>query len=117
MKTQIKKKNQRGQVGETLTWIVATIIILIVLIFFIFGASLLGGTKKVGVFREALTSGETLEGNDIFLKKSLFTYVTLTSETEKTLLDKRFERLDEEGKFDISYTDTRKEILLNYNKR
>ena len=113
----ISNLNLKGQVGETLTWLVATILIVILLIFFIFGASLLGGTKKIGGFRESLTSGQTFEGGDLFLKKSLFTYVSLSSETKKIILDKSLIRSAEEGKFNLDYEETKKEIALRYLKR
>jgi len=47
----IRKLNLKGQLGETLTWVVATILIVILLIFFIFGPGMYsinsyGGNKK-----------------------------------------------------------------------
>jgi len=41
------KRNKRAQVGETLTWIVATIIIIVVLLVFIYASIALGKTKSV----------------------------------------------------------------------
>jgi len=111
------KINLRGQIGETLTWLVATILIIILLIFFIFGASLLGGTKKIGGFRKSLTSGQTFEGGDIFLKKSLFTYVSLNSESKRIIVDKSLAKSAEKGAFDLDYEETKKEILLRYSKK
>ena len=113
----LNKKNSKGEIGETLTWIVATLIILVVMIFFIFGASLLGGTKKVEGFRESLTSGKTFEDNDIFLKKSLFTYVSSNSDTERLIIEDGLWELSLEGKFDLNYNETRREILIKYSKR
>ena len=112
-----KKFNNKGQIGETLTWIVATVIILLVLTFFIFGASLLGKTKKVGTFRESLTSKETFEGTDVFLKKSLFTYLKLDKEVDQSFLEKNLENMANKGMFDLPYNETKKEVFLRYHQR
>jgi len=118
MKIQNKKINSKGQVGETLTWIVATIIIIVMLVFFILGSSLLSGTKKVGnTFRESLTSSQVFEGTDLFLKKSLFTYVSLKSSTNQLVLDKKLSKMSEAGDFAIDYNSTKKEISINYALR
>lgn len=61
----IKSKN--AQVGETVTWIVATIIIVAVLIISIFVAFGLAKTKKKLPFTEK-------RKNDILMEKSLFAY-------------------------------------------
>ncbi len=115
MSTKIKKT--KGQVGETLTWIVATLLIIVLLLFFIFGASLLGKTKKVGNFRSSLTSKSSFEGGDIFLKKSLFTYVSLGPQSKRIVVDKKLIQFSGEGKFNIDYNKTKKEILSRYKKR
>ncbi len=61
-----------GQMGETITWIVATIIIIVILIISIFIAtSDLGGSKKVDFPKQ----------DDILASKSFFAYL-LTKDTE-----------------------------------
>ena len=117
MKIQIKMKNKKGQVGETLTWIVATILIVIMMIFFIFGASMLGGTKKIGSFRPSLTSASSFEGSDPFLKKSIISYLFLKSEPKRVILDKALARNAEAGNFSIDYNQTKTELLMRYSKR
>ena len=118
MKTQIKKINSRGQIGETLTWIVATIIIVVMLIFFILGSSLLSGTKNVGdTFRQSLTSAQVVQGTDLFLKKSLFTYTSIGSDTNKIILDKKLFKMADAGQFNLDYNSTKIEILTRYAKR
>ena len=112
------KINSRGQVGETLTWIVATILVIVLLIFFIFGSSILSGTKKVSdSFRESLTSGQIQEATDVFLQKSLFTYASVGSASTQFVLDKTLEKMAAEGNFSADYNQTKKEILINYNLR
>ncbi|HIH52419.1 hypothetical protein J4412_00990 [Candidatus Pacearchaeota archaeon] len=110
-------KNKKGQVGETLTWIVATILIVIMMIFFIFGASMLGGTKKIGSFRPSLTSASSFEGSDPFLKKSIISYLFLKSEPKRVILDKTLARNAEAGNFSIDYNQTKTELLMRYSKR
>ncbi len=118
MKTQNKKINSKGQIGETLTWIVATLIIIVILVFFILGSSLLSGTKKVGdTFRESLTSSQVFEGTDLFLKKSLFTYVSLKSSSDQLVLDKKLSKMSEAGDFSLDYNSTKKEISVDYSLR
>jgi hypothetical protein len=110
------KINSKAQVGETLTWIVATILVVVLLIFFIFGSSLLSGTKKVSdTFRESLTSGQVQEGNDVFLQKSLFAYASIGSVSTQLELDKILEKMTLSGNFTGDYNQTKKEVLLNYN--
>jgi hypothetical protein len=41
--------DKKATIGTTMTWIIATIIIIIILLVFLFGASLLAGFKKVQV--------------------------------------------------------------------
>ncbi len=41
--------NKKAEIGTTMTWIVATVIIVIMLLIFLFGASLLAGLKKAQV--------------------------------------------------------------------
>ena len=105
-----KKINKKGQVGDTVTWVVATIIIIVLLMFFIFGTSLLSGTKKVTGARESLTSKITLEKNDLFLEKSLFTYFKIGDKSEKIKFYKKLVKMDEGEIFSVSLNDTRDEL-------
>ncbi len=59
------KKNKRGQISETLTWIVATLIIVVILSVSIFLASLVGHSKT---FPEN-------KAFDLFAKKSFTAYL------------------------------------------
>lgn len=111
-------KNKKGQTGETLTWIVATIIIIVLLAFFLFGSSLLGKTKIItNKFRETLTSKQTFEGSDLFLKKSLFTYTSLGTGSDKTSIDRFLYNLSLQGYFNLNYNSTRDEIVKMYLKK
>lgn len=110
------KHNKKGQVGETLTWVVATILVIVLLIFFIFGASLLAGTKKVTgeVFKPSVTSGQVKIVSDTFLQKSLFTYASVRSSSYGPQIDKELENMTAQGEFSLDYNQTKKEILGNY---
>ena len=70
------KKNKKGQIGETMTWVVATIIIIIILAISIFISSFyLGKSKKIQ------ESYSWLPTAGIPASKSLFSYMlTLDSE-------------------------------------
>jgi uncharacterized protein (UPF0333 family) len=42
-----KMKNKRGQIGESITWVVATIILIVILIVFIYASIVLSKTKSL----------------------------------------------------------------------
>lgn len=99
------KKNSKGQTADTLTWIVATLIILLLLVFFIFGASMLGSTRVVeGKFKESLISKSVENEADLFLKKSIITYYSLTNENDKKTLNKELTLLNTKDNFKGNYT-------------
>jgi hypothetical protein len=54
--------HNKGQIGDTITWVIATIIIIVILIFFIFGSSMLASTKSVGKYKESLFAKEVSDG-------------------------------------------------------
>jgi len=67
------KKDKKGQIGETITWVVATIIIIVILLVSIFvSTSYIGGSKK------ATFSKQT----DILASKSFFAYLLTEDEGE-----------------------------------
>lgn len=41
--------NKKGEIGESITWVVATVIIIVVLTIFIIASNILGGFSKVSV--------------------------------------------------------------------
>jgi len=109
----MRNRNRKGQIGETLTWMVATVLIIVVLIFFIFGASMLGKTKEVRAeFKETLTSKSIFEGGDSFLKKSLYTYNLAKKKGDKVIMDRNFKIWGEEDRFKLDFNETKSEIKL-----
>ena len=89
--------NKKAQVGDTLTWIVATIIVFVMLFFFIFGASLLGKTKAITNFKVNLLSKSSSQTHDLFLTKSLFTYLRFENTKSGNDLYKKLTKLEENG--------------------
>ena len=82
----IKKfKNKRGQTGETLTWIIATLIIIVILLIVISIANFMGNNKKFDYVKKT----------DTLASKSLFAYL-LTEDTEGQTV---YEQLKETGNF------------------
>ncbi len=105
---------KRGQVGDTVTWIIATVIIVLILMFFVFGASALGGTKSVSKFKKSFLSGEEFVGEDIFMKKTLFSYVMIKESSVKAKIDRNFKDSSLESVFGKSYDEYKAEIVGRY---
>ncbi len=94
--------NKKAQIGDTLTWVVATIIIFVILFFFIFGSSILGKTKDVTNFRQSLFSKEGFDAPDAFLTKNIFTYLLFENSKDGNSLFKKLNAMDENGEFEDS---------------
>jgi hypothetical protein len=76
-------QNKYARVGETITWIVATLVIIVVLIFSILITTLYVGKNK-GV--------EFFEQSDTLASKSMFSYLLTKDSEEKTV----YEQLEDE---------------------
>lgn len=72
--------NKKAQIGETMTWIVATIVIVVILIISIYISSLLGETKNI------VSYDDFDRENDLLMEKSVLAYF-LAGE-DRTILDK-----------------------------
>jgi hypothetical protein len=68
---RMAKYNRRGQVADTMTWIVATIIIVLVLILFVYASSILAKTKGIERFVKGLFSEDDEEVDWIKVKTDL----------------------------------------------
>jgi len=71
--------NKNAQIGETMTWVIATIIIIAVLIISIYASSLLANTRKT------LSYQKEKKESDLLMEKSLFAYF-LADDTKKNLI-------------------------------
>lgn len=78
------EKNRKAQVGEIVTWIVATLIIIVVLITFIYASSILAQKTKI-IKVKNLKIGLEEEADWLETKTSL-TY-SLASEENKQIID------------------------------
>ena len=71
-KAQTGDSSKRGQIGETITWVVATLIIVVILAVSLLVSSLVfGDEKNLGFFK----------ATDVLASKSLFSYL-LTKDTD-----------------------------------
>ena len=91
--------DKKAQVGDTLTWLVATIIIFVFLLLFILGASLLGKTKSLSPYKPDLFSKSSYKIHDAFLTKSLFTYLYLEDTIPGNDLKLKLQDIENAGKF------------------
>jgi hypothetical protein len=75
-------KNKKAQIGETMTWTVATVIIVIVLMIFMLSVSLIAGKKNV-----AFDLGNFVEdqGSDIAVQQMLFSILKYDTGNGKTI--------------------------------
>lgn len=113
-----KIKNIKAQVGETITWVIATIIILAILMFFIFGAVTLSSTKSLNEgFKVSFVSSEVFEKGDAFLKKSIFTYQKIEKKEDKEFVWKKLEKMENKSEFNLGLEETSKEIMKRYLAR
>ncbi len=63
------RQNKNGQIGETMTWIVATIIIVVILTISIFIAS------SASVLKSKIIQGSYFQTADVLASKSMFSYL------------------------------------------
>lgn len=94
-------KTKKGQTGETITWIVATIIIIVLLIFFIYVSSMFGKAKKIGVYSEEVFSTKYSRTQDLILEKSLFVYFSLDDLDKKEAIYNHLKILEKNNKLYI----------------
>jgi len=91
--------NRKAQIGETMTWVVATIIIIAVLIISIYAASLLANTKVIIPYQKEKKDG------DLLMEKSLFAYFSVDDAKKNIIYNKL-----EQQEFDVDLNDKRDEI-------
>ena len=92
--------------GDTITWIVATIIIVVLLVFFIFGSSLLAETKKIGKYKDKISSSIWEDSErELFLAKSVFTHYVLEGTGKGDTILKKLENSFEEKRVKNKSTD------------
>ncbi|MFH1325418.1 MAG: hypothetical protein ABIH49_01450 [archaeon] len=75
--------NKKSQVGETITWVVATLIIFVILSVSIYSASLLARSSRVMSFADLPDSANGL--SEILSKESLFAYLQTKNSNGQTI--------------------------------
>jgi hypothetical protein len=88
------KLNRKAQAGETISWIVATIVIFVILMFFVLGSSLLGGTKKVLAYKDGFFDGADEYNFDSHFQKSVYTYLQVEDKLLKNKIKNYFDERD-----------------------
>jgi len=77
------RSNNKGQVGETMSWVVATLIIIGILIAFIYISVLMADLKKISL---ADIHTESEQGVDILSEKTVLAH-TLANNKDKQQID------------------------------
>ena len=86
------KRNKRGQLSEVMTWIIATIIILSILVIFIYASSALAKTTKILDVKTLEIDEEEI---DLLAVKTSVAYA-IASEGEKEIINNRRENNENE---------------------
>lgn len=87
--------NSRGQTSEAMTWVVATLIIVVLLGISLYAASILSKLKIINY-------GEEERTQDVIMEESLFAYFSVK---DLAVQEKIFNDLDSMGKEEKFYSD------------
>lgn len=83
------RRKVKGQAGDTITWVVATIIIVVLLIFFIYVSSVLAKAKSVESFVKGIFSEKDINKADWISTKTSLAYEI--NDKNKQVIDKWIE--------------------------
>jgi len=72
-KIKLKKRGKRAQVGETMTWILATIVLVVLLLTFIYATSILADFKKVVNYKAQEVEIKSI--SDLIVTKTSLAYL------------------------------------------
>src|SRR3989344_7874867 len=101
--------NKRGQASEAMTWIVATLIIIVLLGISIYAASLLSKLKIINYE----TDGRT---QDIVMEESLFSYFSVQDSAVQNIIFENLEKMNQEEKFYSDFNSKFQQIKFNLEK-
>ncbi len=87
--------NKKGQTSEAMTWIVATLIIIVLLGISLYAASLLSKLKIINYEKEKRTQ-------DIIMEESLFTYFSIQDSSIQEKIFNGLEKMNEEKKEELN---------------
>lgn len=103
-------KNRRGQTSEAMTWIVATLIIMVLLGISIYATSLLSKAKIMDYEKETRTQ-------DIVMEESLFAYFSVKDSAVQEKIFNELEKMSQEEKFYEDFNSKFTQIKFNLGKR
>ncbi len=109
--------NKKAQIGDTLMWVIATVLIFVILLFFFFGSSVLGKTKSISSFRPSLFSKSSVMSHDVFLTKSLFTYLKARDSRQEVQLNKLLKIMEKNEEFSEPVQDRLVELQARWEGR
>lgn len=84
--------SKRGQIAETMTWVVATLIIIVLLSISIYASTFLAKTKIIHY-------GDDSRTQDIVMEKSLFAYFQIKDSSAQTIVLEDLSSRVEQGYF------------------
>ncbi len=105
----LDNKNKKAQIGEAMTWIVATMIIVVVLIFSIYASAKLAESKKIIHYVKGFFSEEYERTDDLIMEKSIFSYF-LAEDNKKEFIYDWIKEQEEADKFYVDFEDKLEEI-------
>lgn len=102
--------NSRGQTSEAMTWIVATLIIIVLLGLSLYAASLLSKLKIIDYEKEEVTQ-------DRFMEESLFAYFSAKDLSVKEKIFNALEQMNKEEKFYTDFNSKIQQIKFNLERK
>lgn len=103
-------KNKRGQMSEGLSWIVATIVIIVLLAISIYATTALAKSKSINYGNSFL--GKYSRTQDLIMEKSLFAYFLIKDSSVKSNVYDELEKMSKDGKFYSDFDSTFKKLKL-----
>ena len=101
--------NKKGQASEAMTWIAATLIIIVLLGISIYAASLLSKLKIIDYETEERTQ-------DIVMEESLFSYFSIKDSDVQSKIFKSLEKMNQEENFYEDFNSKFQQIKFNLEK-
>ena len=101
--------NKRGQTSEAMTWIVATLIIIVLLGISIYATSLLSKLKIIDY-------GTEERSQDVVMEESLFSYFSIKDSAVQEKVFESLEKMSQEEKFYEDFNSKFTQIKFNLEK-
>ena len=98
--------NKRAQTSEAMTWIVATLVIIVLLGISIYATSILSKKKVIDYEKEDGTQ-------DIVMEESLFAYFSIQDSSVQEKVYKSLEKMNQEKKFYEDFSSKFTQIKFN----